>query len=371
MLDNALNAIYSAAAAPKSWPNALDTIATSYNCAGTVLLLSRAHGHWSSIVSPGLVAAARDYDEWGWKLDFCMVRARERTITEPDAFFTDRRLATPEEISTHPYFTKFRSLHGLGPFMAGQLLPDAGVFAALSLQGGANRPPFTDEEVESFGRLARHVERALMLTVKLLEAEALSETFAGLLSKLSCGILLLDANHDPVFTNEAARRMMGVLLPLRAANSAIRAPQRKLVEKAITDAVSCTGESNPVRPVLLPGCRTGAAIALYIMPFGQSVPSALRESFIAAKVLILAIEHDPAQPADPLLIKNLLGLSQGEARLAALIGAGKSPREAAEQMGITEESARTVLKRVFLKTNTGKQSELATLLSRLLLRGAP
>ena len=371
MYDYALHAIYAAAAAPDTWPAALDAIATCYDSAGTVLILSRAQGHWSSIVSPGLASAAKDYDDWGWKLDFCMVRAREQAITEPDAFFTDRRLATLEEIGTHPYFTRFRALHGLGPFLSGQLLSDVGVFAALSLQGRANRAPFTEVEVESFTCIARHVERALMLTVKLLEAEVLSNTFAEALSKLSCGVLLLDANRDPVFANKAAQRMLGALLPLKAADSAMKSPQRKLVEEAVAAAASSTGMSKPPVPVLLPASARGRVIALYVMPFGQAVPSVLRESFIAAKVLLLAIEHDPAQPPDPLLVRNLLGLSQGEARLAALIGAGKSPREAAEQMGITEESARTVLKRVFLKTNTCKQSELAALLSRLIIREAP
>ena len=201
-----------------------------------------------------------------------MIRARERTITDPDIIFTDRRLATPEEIESHPYFTKFRALHALGPFLAGQLLPGPGVFAAISLQGQANRAPYTDEEIDSFTRIARHVERALMLTVKLVEAEALSETFADLFSKLSCGILLLDANHDLVFTNNAAYRMLGASLALKAVSPAIRDPHRKLVEQAISAAVSCTGKSNPVVPVLLPGSRTGVVIALYVMPFGQSVP---------------------------------------------------------------------------------------------------
>jgi DNA-binding CsgD family transcriptional regulator/PAS domain-containing protein len=371
MFDYALSAIYSAASAPELWPTALDAIAICYNSVGSVLVLSRAEGNWSSIVSPALAAAAKDYDEWGWKLDFCMARARERSIIEPDTFYTDRRLATPEEIRTHPYYTKFRTPHGLGPFLAGIILPDADVFAVLSVQGQVTRAPFTDEEIESFAGLARHIERALMLTVKLLEAEARSETFAEVLSRLSCGVFLLDDNQDIVFANKAARRMLGCALTQVSARLAVRSPQRKVIEEAISMAASNTGLSKPMVPVLLPDGGTAGVIALYVMPFGQTVPSAVRETFLAARVLILAMKHDPAQPADPLIVRDLLGLSQGEARLASLIGTGKSPREAAKQIGITEESARTVLKRVFLKTNTSRQSELAALLSRLTLKSAP
>jgi DNA-binding CsgD family transcriptional regulator len=57
-----------------------------------------------------------------------------------------------------------------------------------------------------------------------------------------------------------------------------------------------------------------------------------------------------------------------EARLAALVGSGLSPRESAEKLGITEETARTVLKRVFSKTGVSRQSELAALLTKPVLR---
>ena len=61
-------------------------------------------------------------------------------------------------------------------------------------------------------------------------------------------------------------------------------------------------------------------------------------------------------------------MTLGEARVASLVGAGVPPREAAEKLGISEETARTVLKRVFAKTGISRQSELAGLLTRLVLR---
>ena len=54
--------------------------------------------------------------------------------------------------------------------------------------------------------------------------------------------------------------------------------------------------------------------------------------------------------------------------MAALVGSGLAPREAAEKLGITEETARTVLKRVFSKTGVSRQSELVALLTKLALR---
>ena len=63
------------------------------------------------------------------------------------------------------------------------------------------------------------------------------------------------------------------------------------------------------------------------------------------------------------VIQGLFDLTPAEARLAGTIAAGSRPRDAAVQLGVTEESARTTLKRVFLKTGVYRQAELVALLS--------
>jgi DNA-binding CsgD family transcriptional regulator len=64
----------------------------------------------------------------------------------------------------------------------------------------------------------------------------------------------------------------------------------------------------------------------------------------------------------------MLGLTLGEARIAAHIGSGLAPRETAARLGITEGATRTTLKRVFSKLGVSRQSELAVLLTRLVPR---
>jgi DNA-binding CsgD family transcriptional regulator len=54
--------------------------------------------------------------------------------------------------------------------------------------------------------------------------------------------------------------------------------------------------------------------------------------------------------------------------VASLVASGLPPRDAAERLGITEGTARTALKRVFNKVGVSRQSELATLLTKLVLR---
>lgn len=68
-------------------------------------------------------------------------------------------------------------------------------------------------------------------------------------------------------------------------------------------------------------------------------------------------------PRDMLI--SLFGLTAREAQLAELLASGLGLDAAAEQLGITRESARTYLKRVLGKTRTRRQSELVSLLVRM------
>jgi len=67
------------------------------------------------------------------------------------------------------------------------------------------------------------------------------------------------------------------------------------------------------------------------------------------------------------LVKVLFDLAPAEARVAALIGAGLSPRQAAKRLDLSEGNVRTTLKHVFGKIGVSRQSELAVLLTKLAL----
>jgi len=68
------------------------------------------------------------------------------------------------------------------------------------------------------------------------------------------------------------------------------------------------------------------------------------------------------------LVRHLFALAPAEARVAALIGSGLSPRQTAEKLGISVGNVRTTLQHVFTKVGVSRQSELAVLLSKLTLR---
>jgi DNA-binding CsgD family transcriptional regulator len=70
-------------------------------------------------------------------------------------------------------------------------------------------------------------------------------------------------------------------------------------------------------------------------------------------------EHDLAA------LLRAIGLTPAESRLAVLFGGGLTARESAQQLGITEHTAKSTLKQVYGKLGVRKQSELGRFIARL------
>ena len=95
------------------------------------------------------------------------------------------------------------------------------------------------------------------------------------------------------------------------------------------------------------------------------------DRFLAdASAIVLVIDPEAGAPPDPSLFAMCSGWTPGEARIASPVGSGLPPREAVEELGISEETARTVLERVSSKVGVVRQNELAALMTKLVPRQA-
>ena len=63
-------------------------------------------------------------------------------------------------------------------------------------------------------------------------------------------------------------------------------------------------------------------------------------------------------------LRRLYALTPSEARIAARLTAGLRPEAVANELGVQVNTVRMHLKRIFVKTGTGRQSELVGLLLR-------
>ncbi len=101
------------------------------------------------------------------------------------------------------------------------------------------------------------------------------------------------------------------------------------------------------------------AYALMIAPLNLEL-SQLNYQQAAAMIFITDPEMQAEVPTE--MLQRLYGLTPAEAKLAALLAHGKSVTEAAEELHVTQNTARTHLKHIFQKTGVNRQNELVKLI---------
>jgi DNA-binding CsgD family transcriptional regulator/PAS domain-containing protein len=361
----ALDAIYCAAVDPTKWPAALQAIADVFGDAGAVMMYGRSDGGFGAIVSPTLLALVEEYDRDFRGQDLRSLRGRERGYFAITDALTDRDLVSEEEMETHPYY-RLLARHGLKYFASSSLLPVPNVESSIAVQRAIGKEPYTDEELEVVVQLCRHAEKALRLSVRLLEVELTKIGLAEALNRLSIGVFALNSAGEVTFSNAAAERVLGSGLSVVDGRLRIRTPDgRDIIAQGLAaDMETMPGAS---RPIMIERLDSRRPLAVYFLPM-RNVRQAAASLLGGPRMIVLAVDSEMDAPVDPATVRDLLGLTLSEARLTSLIGAGFAPAQAAEKLGISEETARSSLKKVFAKTGVSRQNELAALMARLVMK---
>jgi DNA-binding CsgD family transcriptional regulator/PAS domain-containing protein len=173
-------------------------------------------------------------------------------------------------------------------------------------------------------------------------------------------IMLLGYDGALLFANQAARRLLD-------ASDGLRRSGRTVSSSDLGDAVKlqvaidhvCRGEAHQgEQPVVALRRRNGRRPLLAcVSPVQDRGPSGSEASAVLRIV-------DPDCRVGPLIepVCAHYRLSAVESRLACFIATGLTLEEAATQLRIKEQTARSYLKQVFLKTETNRQADLVRLL---------
>lgn len=364
----AIEAAYKSATHPAQWPVALKLIADCFDDKGAILIFKKPDGSTAIIVSPGMERLMYDYNEGWWRHDFRLHRSFERGYIANLDTITDRHVVSMEETETHPFYRDFLAAYGLKWFVGTTVWPEINGWAGVAIERAIDKEPFTDDELVQFTRIARHVENALRLGIRLINAEAKSTSLADALGSLNIGIFLIEPSGRANPVNAIARGLLGDGLALRHGRLVARyEEEQRSLANAISRSLELTANTMPLepRPIIIHGLDRDAFLAIYILPVTHGPGMLLEDYLTDVKALILAIPSHAGAAPNPSLVRDLLGVTLGEARVAALIGTGLSPKEIGTQLNISEETVRTTLKRVYQKTGTSRQSQLTGLLTRL------
>jgi DNA-binding CsgD family transcriptional regulator/GAF domain-containing protein len=362
LFSRAVSLIYDAALDPSLWPQALQAFADVFGDVGAVLIWRREDDGFGTIVSPSLQHGQEEFERYWRRHDIRAIRGAEKLYSAEQDVLCDYDVVTQEEIDTHPIYTEFLPRLGIGWFGAASVAPDAAVSLIVSVQRARAKPPFSREELAVVHELARHVERAFRLSLRLFETKTLNLGLTEALQRADVGVAAVDAAARVVFVNEKARKALG-----SRPDETVRLPTeqgRAALQHAIDGYGAGDASEASLKPLILEQAAPLPPLVAYCFPASRA-KSASDIMLTRARAMILLLETQPNEPVDPAFLRDILGLTLGEARIAALIGHGVAPKAAAERLGIAESTVRTVLKRVFHKVGVSRQSELAALLNRV------
>ena len=362
--NNTVETVYAAAADPSLWPTTLQTIADLLDSRGALLLYRHDDGRFGVIVSPGLTEMAREYDQHWQHLDVRAERVFRAIGNGYRDVQADHTIFTEEEVARLPIYQQFLLPNGICWGMTVPVSPSPAVNVILTLLRAREKPGYCDALQEQLLALSRHVERSLSLSIRLMDAEAERIGLAAALDRLECGVLVLTPDQRVLLANRTANRLLGSGLTIKSEHLRVtdKATHQILQARLAVVESGLAAAPEASEPLVVPNGERGLIVQVLPLPSAINVPA-----LQTASAIVLVEDPDHGRPFDPAVVRNAFKLTLCEARLAALVGAGAAPAEAAETLGIAETTARTVLKRVFEKMGVSRQSEMAALMGKLFM----
>ncbi len=173
------------------------------------------------------------------------------------------------------------------------------------------------------------------------------------------GAMLVAEQGRPQLANRAAYAILqkkdGILLS-QSCLVADRAADTRMLHKLLKDAIRTPELGEPKEsPLALERRISKTSLIVRVVP-GPGLDCAIGASGRTA--LLTLYDQDAGLIVDEHALSTLYGLTRGEAALASRLVQGKSIEEAAQDLFISTHTARTHLKRIFMKTDTHRQTEL-------------
>ncbi len=174
---------------------------------------------------------------------------------------------------------------------------------------------------------------------------------AGALDHIQCGVIATSCSMQPTFINRYARDVLKRRDALVLENGGLRAYAAE-DQRTLTTLVARAANRELDRAVTVWVRSPDAARRLAVHVLGGVSAPAVAEVllFLCDRAHTIVVDHAP--------MRALYGFTRAEATFAELLVRGKSVEDAADLLCISIHTARTHLKRILMKADTGRQSEL-------------
>lgn len=364
--DQIVESLYDAALTPDLWPATLQDLSSALGAAAVSIV--PLDDPLAVVVSDELAGARDEYvkDEW-WQVDSMMPMLRQMASRE--FAYTSLHYPSKEQTADDPFYQEFRKSNGIGNAISVLGRFTSGEVVATSFHLRSDRENLDQFDEAVLAPITRHCVKAMELTVRASQSFSTVNAVSEIAETCDTAIALIDSRMKVVLASRPLEQLLGDGLiiaggKLRAMRTADQAKLDGMLRYAMGSPSDRQTRATDVVAISRRSSETPLLLRAYRMPVRADDYDDLRARW-RVRALVMAI--DPARPSQqsPEDALKALGLTPGEARMAAFIGQGRSPREASETFSVTEGTARVVLKRIFAKLHLSRQPELVRLVSKL------
>ena len=295
--------------------------------------------------------------------------ARERDYRRPGTIHIGEHLVPEHQLVRTKFYTEWLQPQDLHHRLCAVLSREQATALFLEAMRPRQRAGFDQGDSERCRLLLPHLQRALRMHRRMAELEVERDAAFRALDQLPWGVVFVDDHRNRLGANRHAQEILVAGDGLTARGNTLRAEladETARLDWLLSSALDRTGKGSSNAGGTLSITRPSGAHPLSVVV----VPLHIKREALGERGPIAAIfVTDPDTPLDSneQHLRELYALTAGEARLASCLLQGKSVEEAAAAMGITVNTARAYLKRIYNKTGVRRQPELM----RLLLLGLP
>lgn len=345
------------------WPRALDGVRQLLGASAyTLLVTHRVQGGCLNFIHSKLpddvVAAIR---KGAVGLDPRVARAIEEDVGSilsdvPGAVEDSDQLSFPKW---------FQKKTGLKHYLGAKVFEHDDVVCLAGFLWEASHEPPSVAELSLFSRVIPHIMRAFEMSHRLSALQVGNHAAdLGAVEGLR-GVALLRDNGSVAYAddalNEICSRNDGIALARGLLLVQGRERQKKL-NQAIASVTGQAPSDNAHKELFILPRRGGKSpLTLLVAP----VTRRIMFGFQAIAAAIFVIDQERRSLCRTELLEDVFSMTAREAELAARLAQGQNLTLAARRMAIRPATARSYLKRVFAKTETHRQADLAGLVNSI------
>jgi DNA-binding CsgD family transcriptional regulator len=350
--DVLVDRIYEAAAIPELWRPVLIDFARVVGAEHSVLIAQRAgFNRWVGSSSECEDLVRTHFEQFPTN-----ERTRRLLALRRAGFVTDGDVITEVEMAQEPVYRDFWLPRGYGNGVATAIFAPSGDTFIVHAECERRVGPVNREIVARLDRLRPHFARAVLVSARLdMERVNAATTALGLVGLPAA---VLGPGGRLLAANTLLADMVPAVVQDRPARLAlVDAGADALLVEALARLAADVG-NQAVCSIPVSAREGRPPIIFHVVP----VCGAAHDIFTRALAILIATPVVPKEVPSADVVQGLFDLTPSEAKLAALIAAGRPPREASLKLGVSEETARTTLKRVLSKTGLHRQADLVGLL---------